>query len=621
MADVLVLVRQNAGMRFAITAKTGAPLAENRVALTRQVKEAADIVAVVGAYLPLTPAGPVYKAVCPFHNDHRPSLDIDPRRQRYRCWSCGKFGDVFTFVMDFEKVEFLEARAILARRFGIDLDEDSGPNVARLRMLETVRWATERYQECLIDNPLATDARVYVANRKLTGATLRAYGLGYAPAVGDWITTLAHQAGIPHENLLEVGLIAERNEGRGFYDRFRDRVMFPIRDVRGQPVGFGGRILPSSPFVTRAPKYYNSSETPLFHKSELLYGLDQARSAAASMGYLAVVEGYTDVLMAHQMGVTNVVATLGTALNAKHVQQLRRFVAKVVLVFDADQGGQTGVDRALEIFVSQDVELAIATLPDGMDPCDLLLAHGADAFRAALAKAVDALDFKLNHLLGGKSSHSIDETRRVIDAILGVMALAPEMSGQAGRVKQELVVTRIASRMKLRQETVWARLDELKREQRNRDAKTNEMARISQGPPEPKAGKPQPLERELVELLLADPTLVPIAFEKIPVDEITHPGLRKLVEALYALHQAGEPADLDSLRPRLNHPALVTKAMEMQDVGRMHSDRPAWLERIIRAFAERRAGGDRLLLRDQLSGASDDQAMELLKRLQNRQPA
>ena len=174
--------------------------------------------------------------------------------------------------------------------------------------------------------------------------------------------------------------------------------------MQGQPIGFGGRILPASPLASRAPKYYNSCETSLFSKSESLYGIDMARHAAASAGFLAVVEGYTDVLMAHQMGVLPVVATMGTALNARHVRQLRRFAPRVVLVFDADAGGDVGVDRALAIFVGQDVDLAVATLPGGMDPCDLLLAQGADAFRAVLNGAVDALEFKLNHVLAGEGS-------------------------------------------------------------------------------------------------------------------------------------------------------------------------------------------------------------------------
>ena len=191
-----------------------------------------------------------------------------------------------------------------------------------------------------------------------------------------------------------------------------------------------------------------------------------ARHAAGEAGYLAVVEGYTDVLMAHQMGVGQVVATMGTALNARHVQQMRRFAPRVVLVFDADAGGNTGVDRALEIFASHDVDLAIATLPEGLDPCDLLVQQGADAFRRVLESAVDALEFKLNQVLAGEGPLGVEDKRRAVDAVLGIIALAPPMPGQAGAVKAQLMVNRIAQRLALKEETVWARLRELRAHER-----------------------------------------------------------------------------------------------------------------------------------------------------------
>src|ERR1700722_6329130 len=361
----------------------GAQVPFDPVELTKQIKAASDIVAVVGSYLAVKPAGAVFKALCPFHSDSRPSLDIDPKRQRYRCWACGEHGDVFSFVEKMEKVGFREAREILASRAGIKLDEKSSPqDHHRSHLLEIIRWAQNKYQHCLLETPLGGAAVKYISERKLSGKTVRDFGLGYAPYTLDcWLGELAQNENIPQETLIEVGLLAPRMENRGVYERFRDRIMFPIRDVRGQGIAFGGRIMPESALSARAPKYYNSAETPLFSKSDVLYGLDLARHAAASAGYLVVVEGYTDVMMAHQCGFTNVVATMGTALNSRHVDQLKRTVNKVVLIYDADAGGYTGVDRALEIFVSQDVELAVATLPEGLDPCDLLVrSGGGDTF-------------------------------------------------------------------------------------------------------------------------------------------------------------------------------------------------------------------------------------------------
>src|SRR5437763_3013004 len=377
------------------------PVPSDPVELTKQVKAASDIVAVVGGYLALTPAGGTFKALCPFHTDSRPSLDVDPRRQRFRCWACGKHGDVIAFVQEMEKVGFREARQILANRAGIKLDETISPqDQARFRLLEVMRWAQAKYQHALLEDPVGSAAVGYIAGRKFSGKTVRDFGLGFAPLAGDWLVRLAAAERVPLDVLVEVGLLGVRMQGNGHYDRFRDRVMFPIRDVQGRPIGFGGRIMPESPLLPRHPKYYNSSETPLFSKSDVLYGLDLARHAGTAAGYLAVVEGYTDVMMAHQCGVPQVVATMGTALNARHVAQLRRYAPKVVLVYDADAGGMTGVDRALEIFVSQDVELAVATLPDGLDPCDLLVRpDGPETFKRVLTSAVDALEVKLNRLL------------------------------------------------------------------------------------------------------------------------------------------------------------------------------------------------------------------------------
>ena len=608
---------------------------------TKQVKAACDIVAVVGTYIAVHPAGKIFKALCPFHNDSRPSLDVDPQRQRYKCWSCGATGDVFNFVMHQEKVGFKEARAILADRVGIKLDEQKTPlDHHRARLLDAMRWAQAKYAYQLLEDDAGAAARKYMGERKLAGKTIRDFGLGFAPLAGDWLARFAAAERIPAEVLVEVGLTAVREGNRGYYDRFRDRVMFPIRDVRGQTVGFGGRIMPNSPYASRAPKYYNSAETPLFSKSELLYGLDLARHGGQAAGYLAVVEGYTDVMMAHQCGVPQVVATMGTALNAKHVAQLRRYVPKVVLVYDADAGGYTGVDRALEIFVSQDVELAVATLPDGLDPCDLLIRpDGVETFKKVLNTAVDALDFKLNRLLERTAAPADDAKRRIIDDVLGVMAAAPMVPGAAAQLKQELIVTRLAHRLGVRQETVWARFGELRKiheqKERERQQKERESRPIAMPRPDAilptterprggqKAGQAAAAEKQLVELLLGDPGLVPVAAARLTPDEITHSGLRRMLAELYAIHAAGGVPDLDALRERLDDRAdLFDAAQKLQFVGQQMQDREEWLARLLRRFAELKAQDAAKSVKEQLAATDNDdqQTVELLRQLQQTQP-
>jgi DNA primase len=593
-------------------------LAEDRAALIQQVKTANDIVDVVGGYVALRPAGGTFKGLCPFHDDHRPSFDVDPRRQRYRCWSCGKHGDVFQFLQEHDRLSFLEALELLARRAGISLENSATAqhNRGRALMLDVMKWAAEQFHQCLLDAPEAEAARAYLGERRLTGDTVRRFGLGYAPQTGEWLTQRAAAADLSTDLLEQVGLIARRSQGSGFYDRFRDRVMFPIRDARGQPVGFGGRLLPGSPFASRAPKYYNSSDTPLFSKSEQLYGLDFARQAATKAGYLAVVEGYTDVLMAHQAGIAHVVATMGTALNERHVRQMRRATLNVpiILVFDADAGGDTGVDRALEVFVSHEVDLRVATLPEGLDPCDLLVHQGPDAFRAALTNAVDMLEFKLNRVCTAPDADTIEGRRRAVDAVLSVLALGSELSGQAGAVKQQLMITRIARRFTLREETVWARLKELRAARRDRNPARQEEVEAT-----PRSAPANKLEVELLQVLLAEPGLLPQVQAELSPKDVEHPGLRVLYECLLRLQAEGLPPDFDLMRPRIENPQLLAKALELQEQGRQHPNRKGWLEGILACFRERRAFPERQHLQNQLHAANDHtEAVELLRRLQNR---
>ena len=594
-------------------------MADDRI---KQVKEANDIVDVVGSYVALRPAGPTFKGLCPFHDDHRPSFDVDPRRQRYRCWSCGETGDVISFIQRHEHVGFVEALELLARRAGIPLEKspDSPQHQRRSAMLDVVRWAAQQYHLFYLDAPEAEEARRYVGERGLLGETARKYQIGYAPYAWDWLVKKAEAAGIDLELLETVGLIAKRQQGPGYYDRFRDRIQFPIRDAAGRTVGFGGRILPTSPLASRGPKYYNSSDTPLFTKSECLYGLDMAKHAAAKAGYLAVVEGYTDVLMAHQCGVGQVVATMGTALNARHVANLRKFAPRVVLVFDADDPGENAMDRALAIFASQDAELAVATLPAGLDPCDLLVKEGPEPFKRALESAVDALEFKLNRVLSGGGPLGVEGQRRAVDAILGIIAQAPALAGQAGQVKTQLMVTRISKRLALKEETVWARLQELRDRRRGEEprVRTDAAGHGREAGPQ-RAAPALPEERQLLEVLLADESLVAAAKKEIRPEEIQHPGLRRLLQGLYVLLDEGKSPSFDMLRLKLDNDPLLRAALQRRDVGEANADRAGTLRTLLRLFAEKRLRPVTEELHNQLHAAPDHRtALELLRQLQNR---
>lgn len=586
----------------------------------KMVKEASDIVDVVGSYISLRPAGQqTFKGLCPFHDDHRPSFDVDPKRGRYRCWSCGKYGDVITFVQEYEKVEFAEALEILAKRAGINLEKKENLVQNRLRgsMLDSVRWASDQYHQCLQESPLAAEARSYLSSRGLEDEIIRQFGLGFAPRRGDWLLELAHNDGVDVGMLEQVGLIGRKTDKPGLYDRFRDRIMFPIRNVLGNTVGFGGRIMPSSPFVDKAPKYYNSSDSPLFSKSEQLYGIDQARNSIGKAGYLAVVEGYTDVMMAHQMGVGNIVATMGTAINARHLRQLRRWTSKVVLVFDADAGGEQGVDRALELFVTNDMDLAIATLPEGLDPCDMLFNDGPEAFQEVLKGAVDALEFKLSSILAeiSRDGASVETKRKATDSILSVLARIPVESSPSSQLKMQLMLGRIGKRLGLSDETLKNRVNELRPKTESRKVDTN----IINTTEESRRAKPVPEEKELVEVLLANPDLVFRAKQDLSIDDLNHPGLRQIVSILFDLLDEKRTPDLDAVRARMGDSPIGSRLLDLADQGRRNPEPVTWYGNILERFNERKVKPVVRVLQDQLHAANDHEtAMELLRKLQSR---
>jgi DNA primase len=580
--------------------------------LIAQVKQANDIVEVVREYLPLRRQGRTYKGLCPFHDDHHPSLDVDPVRQRFRCWACGKYGDVITFVQERERCSFREAVEMLARRAGItprwgNPQRDQERNA----WYELMRWAEEQYRRFLWESPRAQVAREYLSARRLQKETLLEFGIGFAPPEWDWLARRALRVGWTMEQLVTVGLCGQRESDGVPFDRFRGRILFPIRDVRGRTVAFGGRVLPGMEAEERLPKYYNSADSPIFRKSEHLYGLDRARELAEQAGYLAVVEGYTDVLMAHQHGCRTVVATLGTALNASHLQQLKRFVPRVVLVFDADSGGDRGVEQALQLFLEHDIELAIAQLPAGLDPCDFLQTHGREAFEQILRQAVDALEYKLRQELTPSALATLEGRRLAVDRVLQVLARLPARGSPTTQVKRELAIAQLARRTGASETTLWQRLQQW----------YCQIHRIPANPEEPplRQVSVDPLERQLLEILLAEPALISQVRQAVPLSEIQHRGLRQVLRRMYALAEAGTQPTVDRLRQEFaDRPRLEQYLLRLHDRGQMLQDRGGWLRELLAAFQQRRAQRLRQQLQEQLRHLDSDAPppTELLRQIQ-----
>ncbi|HEU5115678.1 MAG TPA: DNA primase, partial [Isosphaeraceae bacterium] len=345
------------------------------------IKQSVDIVTLVGAYLPLHRSGSKYKALCPFHDDHTPSLELNPEHQSYKCWACGAGGDALSFVQAYERIDFPEALRMLAERAGIALEtpatdrENPAPaGSSKSDLLAVCGWAQGEFVKALADS---SEARAYLEGRGLTQPSLEKFALGFSPEDREWLQGRARRARVSLNLLETVGLVARKEGSNLLRDRFRGRVIFPIHDFQGRAIGFGGRILPQvdakwAQAGYKVGKYVNSPETLLFQKRKQLYAADLARAAARQNGWVAVVEGYTDVIAAHQVGLENVVGTLGTALGDEHIQALRRLADRVVLVFDGDEAGQKAADRSVELFLGHEVDVRVLTLPQGLDPCDFL---------------------------------------------------------------------------------------------------------------------------------------------------------------------------------------------------------------------------------------------------------
>lgn len=584
----------------------------------QRVKEANDIVDVVGGYLTLRQTGRVFKCLCPFHDDRRPSFDVDPERQRYRCWACGEYGDVISFIQRIERLEFAEAMDLLARRAGINWrdNEDSFQSAQRARMLEVSAWAQKQFQEALWDRQTGKAARDYLEDRGLEETTLQTFGVGWAPAGGDWLLRKAEREGLDLDLLESLGILAN-HDGRT-YDRFRERVMFPIRNPRGQTVGFGGRVLPGTPTAERAPKYYNSIDSALFTKSEQLFGLDLAREEGKRSGFLAVMEGYTDVLMAHQQGIHGVVATMGTALNHRHLAQLRRHTSEVVLVFDADAGGDSGVERALSLFAQQEMELRVARLPAGLDPCDWLLNEGPEPLQNALKEAKDALTVALDKWFPPGIEEKVGASQTGLDRVLALLGDGGS-PGSPGQVKRELLIGRLARRLGLREETLWNRKKELEKAPRGTDRRDSRQQAAPAREMKVDEGAFPLVERELLAALVSNPNWVAEAAERIEPSRFTHPVAKGVYESLLGLLRSGQAVTIDALRPTLSH-QVHAMIMRLCDMGQSNPEPRIWFEGLLDGMSQRETRAKRAHVKEELGrlahAGDHEAALEVLRRLQ-----
>ncbi len=470
----------------------------------QKVREASDLVAIMGERTPLKQKGRDFWLCCPFHNEKTPSCHIDPAQQRWHCFGCGEGGDVFAYIMKLEDLTFPEAVRRLAERAHIEISDDGkrgrgGVGQGRRARLKAVcAEAAEFYHMQLMrsKSPKAQAARQYLGGRNLGGQVPKTWQLGFAPGGGSLVRHLRTKGFAPDE-MIQANVALTGRDGR-LRDRFFERVMFPINDEAGECIAFGGRVV-----GTGEPKYLNTQETPLFHKGRVLFALDRAKATMAATGVAVVCEGYTDVIAMHERGITNAVATLGTALTRQHIRVLSRHARnRIVYLFDGDAAGQRAADRALQFIDSSmtpeaghaRIELAAVTLPDNLDPAEFLESHEADELKALIDQAKPLLEYGIERRLGAWDLSRAEGRAAALTDALSVLAPIKDSLLAKDYARQ------IASRCRAREEDVMTQLAGLRPPRVTDDEEPGKGERRLAGQPVPdgaQAAGPVPARRAL----------------------------------------------------------------------------------------------------------------------------
>ena len=492
----------------------------------RRVRDSVDIYDVVSGYVSLKKAGKNWLGLCPFHSEKTPSFNVNPAKQIFHCFGCGVGGDAFKFLELQEGLNFPEAVKQLASRAGITLpesrpraDEKKGED-ERKALLKIIAEAADYFLREL-ESPAGSAARAYLAKRGLTETVIRDFSLGYARPEWDGLLKHLRQKGHPPALLEKAGLIVKRSEGEGHYDRFRGRIIFPIRDISGHVIAFGGRVMDDS-----LPKYLNSPETPLYSKSNVLYCLDQAKEPARKQGYFIIVEGYLDAIACHQYGAKNAVATLGTALTDGHLRLMRRFAQKLMLIFDPDPAGVKATLRGFELFAGSGIKVNVVSLPDGDDPDTFLKKNGYEAFASCLKGSVKFMDFVLGQVVRNGSTTSIDEKVEQAGEMLGFIAKLPSGIERDHYLKRTAEALDVDEGL-LRQEMT-----------KQRTAHAGPRERTAAGTTSHKGQRPR-AEEMLIHLMLRDETIARSLSEQITPEDFTDPLYRRAAERIFSVMKSG----------------------------------------------------------------------------------
>lgn len=421
-----------------------------------EIKQKLDIVDLIREYMPLQQAGMNFRACCPFHQEKSPSFMVSPDKQIYHCFGCGKGGDILSFVMEMEGVDFVEAMRILAPKAGVTLKRQSPEATSkRNRLLDVMDLSRRYFYKVFTEMDKAAFARDYLRGRGLREETIDEWQIGYSFDAWDNLCNFLKKKGFTDEEIFAAGMSSRSQQGNKYFDRFRGRIMFPINDVNGNPIAFSARVSPEREKEEKQGKYVNSPQTYLYDKSRVLFGLDKAKLAIKREDLAVVVEGQMDVIQAHQAGFKNVVASSGTALSADQITILKRYTQNIALAFDMDKAGEMAADRGIREAMRLDMNIKVVEIPDGKDPDDCIR-HNPDLWVAALGTAKPVMRYYFDRVLKNVKRNNIEEVNKAVHYLL------PFVAGFENIIKQDFWLRDLAERTGVSEENLKSELGKTK---------------------------------------------------------------------------------------------------------------------------------------------------------------
>ena len=575
-----------------------------------EIKNAADIVDMVSEVVHLKKAGKNFVGLCPFHTEKTPSFTVSAEKQIFYCFGCGAGGNIFSFLMKNEGLAFPEAARSLARRYGIDIPSHSLTPEQKKRMsereslLEINRQAMDFFSQALRRDTSGQVAMAYLKKRDLSSDIINRFNIGYAPRGWDHLLNFFSKKGVPLARVEKSGLILPKKDGRGYYDRFRDRIVFPIIDVNQTVIGFGGRVMDDS-----LPKYLNSPETPVYNKSRSLYGLHLSKDKCRKAQSVYIVEGYLDLLTLHQHGIENAVATLGTALTADHVRMLSRYVPRMILVYDSDEAGIRSALRCIDIFWKEHVDFSrgdvfreekadthILVLPDGHDPDSYLREEGTEPFEKAAGHAPSIISFLIEQSIGMHGLSTEGKIRVVTD-------LKRPLAAINDNVARSLYIKQLAERIGLEENIILEKV-------REGSSEKEKKATIRQKDNADKNGSR--LEQQIIAMMLQFPAILPEIKKYNVIEFIKNHHLQSIGKTILE-HQISSVEQISELLSLIDNPEQqrLISALAMVEES---WDESGCMKLIIQFVKKDQRRRDRQIL-DQIKVAEKENDQETLNRL------